>query len=546
MLKLSQSQAKNPMHFKETIRFNNKLKKNMQKEALNYRRSAVIANQKQFINSATGIEATKLAVDFIKLGNEELSSKPEKVKEQFQNYYQRLFSHSNNSDYSTLLDQHPDWAPYFQTIPGSEEIMSNITDPFTMTELQDIINLSKLKSAPGPDEITYEHFKLIKSPIILGHILKMLNYSLSQSIWPTDNNQGNIILLLKKDIYSGSPKDLRPITLLQTIRKIFTGLITRRLTDTIYSNNLLRGNNYGFVLGKSTNNPITIVRHIIYHAKLKNKKFYSLLLDIEKAYDTVPLSALILGLKRIGASDHLINIIKMLQNDRQIQVLTAYGPTDIITPERGLPQGDKISPILWNIFYDALLVRLDETFGYKFSEELSISKLTYADDLQTFTESPLEIQIQANIVSSYLNIFGMQANGGKTILWTNHPVSDLDYIREFTPTVNNELVTAIHCSTDLTRILGAFFTSDGLSTQTIAHAFNQINNLLQVISFKFTPGFLSVYLINTVLIPILAYRLQVTPIPQKAIKSLNTSFRKLVRKSITLAMLPILFSMIRS
>ena len=219
----------------------------------------------------------------------------------------------------------------------------------------------------------------------------------------------------------------------------------------------------------------------------------------------------------------------MLQSERTLQIQTAYGPSSAFSPERGLPQGDIISPILWNIFYDPLLVRIDETPGYQFTDNLTISKLAYADDLETFTDNPEILQTQADTVVSYLTIFNMQVNGSKSILWTNQAKENSEYVQSIVPHINDQPITKIHFKDDLTRTLGVFFTADGQNKSTITHATTQINNLLKVINFKFTPGFLSVYLINTVLNPILVYRLQATPVTQTELKSINTSYRKLVR-----------------
>jgi ribonuclease HI/exonuclease III len=504
------------------------------REAMQHTLVSVYNNQKQFISNKLGNEPTKFVLKYIKVPEkDEFTSKPEEVQEYIAKHFNDIYSNTIANEYQEnperMKEDNPAWRESFDVIPGSREILKEVTVAFTQKELNEFIAQCNNGSAPGPDQLSYEHFRTIKSKLMLKMILDLLNNSLLTGNWPEDNNKGTITLLLKKDIYRGNASDLRPITLLQTIRKIFTGLLTNRLTKEIYSNNLLRGNNYGFTPGRSTNDYITILKHAIDHAKITNKKLYALLLDIEKAYDTVPEIALQLALNRIGASQHLIKIIRMLHRNRNIRIITAAGLSKEITPARGLPQGDKISPLLWNIFYDALLCKLDEAEGYAFSDNLQICKLAFADDLTTISDSIEKTNKHSKIVTSFLSMFHLKVNATKSILLTNLNKIDAEHLRNSEIKVDGIALTDIRSKGDITRILGVFLTADGDNHRTIQHAITQVDNMLKIIKWKFTPGPLIVYLINMVFIPILAYRLQVTPVLLTKLNEINTMFRKITR-----------------
>jgi Reverse transcriptase (RNA-dependent DNA polymerase) len=409
--------------------------------------------------------------------------------------------------------------------------MENATDPFTISELADLIKSAKSGSAPGPDELSYEYFKLITSNQVLQVILKLLNLSLLHNLWPQENNEGTIILLLKKDSYNGNPQDLRPITLLQILRKLFTGMLTKRMADILYTNNILKGNNYGFAPGKSTNDVISIYKHAIDHSKLKKKSLFAVALDIEKAYDTVPEIAMILSLKRVGASAHLIKIILMLHNDRHLRVLTASGLTENFTPSTGLPQGDKISPLLWIIHYDPLLCQLDlSDRGYHFTQEIILNKLTFADDLTLLCDNIPSLQPQIDTVVSFLDMYGQRVNPTKTEVHSNLDPSALQILLDAQLNINGNNLEKIYGNNKLHRVLGAFFTMDGNDHQTIEHAMNQAQGLLSSIKRSYTPGPLASYLINVVLIPILAYRLQVASVKTTKLQKIDKLFRATIRK----------------
>ncbi|EXX77812.1 hypothetical protein RirG_020420 [Rhizophagus irregularis DAOM 197198w] len=57
----------------------------------------------------------------------------------------------------------------------------------------------------------------------------------------------------------------------------------------------------------------------------------------------------------------LVEWIIALFKHRSLRVATAYGLSDGFTGYDGIDQGDALSPLLWRIFYDPLLVRIQQT-----------------------------------------------------------------------------------------------------------------------------------------------------------------------------------------
>jgi hypothetical protein len=111
----------------------------------------------------------------------------------------------------------------------------------------------------------------------------------------------------------------------------------------------------------------------------------------------VPFNSIFQSLKRLKIPDSFIDQVKkLLERSVCIDTLifpiildTPIGTTRIIHVEKGLPQGDPMSPILWNIFYDALLVELQELKGYTFTNNVQISNLAYADDIHPISDNQL-------------------------------------------------------------------------------------------------------------------------------------------------------------
>jgi len=76
----------------------------------------------------------------------------------------------------------------------------------------------------------------------------------------------------------------------------------------------------------------------------------ALLVDLSKAFDTVPHQLLLTELRDIGCSTEVLNWFCNYLSDRLQRVITYEEVTDWIMASRGFPQGSGLSPLLFNIF----------------------------------------------------------------------------------------------------------------------------------------------------------------------------------------------------
>jgi hypothetical protein len=290
-------------------------------------------------------------------------TEPNQIKKSVNDFYKKLFDTNNNKP-AIDLDNSP-WNNKLQPLSWiNAQDMQDLADPITSTEVYNTLRTLKNKKTPGPDNMPYELYKLLnKDNPMINLLTQYFNYWMKYTIVPKDANKGTIICLPKTKEYTGDLGKIRPITLLQTERKIVTAIINRRLQIKNEELNLLRGNNFGFMTGKSTNNNVTIIKSIIDQAKVHNKELYIASLDIQKAYDSVPWEAIEVTLRRIKVPQRLIKLFKILCLDpsRKLTIDTPYGPTEWFSPRTSVPQGDKSSCILWNIFYDPVLVEMENS-----------------------------------------------------------------------------------------------------------------------------------------------------------------------------------------
>jgi hypothetical protein len=185
----------------------------------------------------------------------------------------------------------------------------------------------------------------------------------------------------------------------------------------------------------------------------------------------------------------------------------------------GLALCSILAPILWAIFYDPLLIMLQKmTTGFKINEdqpdEARITALAFADDLTPIATNNEDQQAQLNIIHSFLSFHGMKMNVTKTHVLTNLIESDDRF-----PDNENRLhlggvpIASVNRRHKVSRILGFFVSMDGNAKTTLDHAMYVFKNQLKRINYKMVPCKAAVDLINNDVLAKLAYRLQVTALP---------------------------------
>ena len=267
---------------------------------------------------------------------------------------------------------------YTSDAPNLEDLKP-CESTITLEEINSIISISRLDEAimqlkknksPGHDSISNEMlteaYEIIKVPL-----LNIMKLSLIHAQVPTAWQSANSAILSKpgKDDYYNA-KSFRIITLSSCTLKLMERLILWHLQRDLKLETALSPKQYGFRKGCSTEEAILkLVAKIESALKIGN---YSLgiFLDIAGAFDNIPFIAIKRALEKTKAKGNVSNWILHLIKSRKLK-LNLKGVAIIIWILAGCPQGGVLSPFLWNIVLDSLLVLLDTI------NEL----LAFADDL---------------------------------------------------------------------------------------------------------------------------------------------------------------------
>ena len=150
----------------------------------------------------------------------------------------------------------------------------------------------------------------------------------------------------------------------------------------------------GFRKGRGTRDQIANIRWIMEKAIEFQKNIYFCFIDYAKAFDSVDHNKLRKILKEMGIPDHLTCLLRNLHAGQEATVKTGHGTTDWFQIGKGVHQGCKLSPCLFN-FYAEYIMRnagLEEAqAGLKIAGR-NINNLRYADDITLTAESEEELK----------------------------------------------------------------------------------------------------------------------------------------------------------
>ena len=245
--------------------------------------------------------------------------------------------------------------------------------------------------SPGPDGLPYififkmwTHLKKI--------IMTLLIKSFRLGEFNKELSEGLIVFLHKNGKPTNEIKGWRPLTLLNSVYKIASGVLAQRIKKFI--NKITHEHQYGFVSGKNASDMVELLNKIMSNSKRGNLHTVLLALDFKGAFDTVRHEAIIRALKMKGFGPKYINwVAALLANNESKLVINGRTNDDYkIKVKRSARQGDPLSPYLFILVLDELLERMDcdDILEGIVVENKIINSLAFADDNYTAIVDTLE------------------------------------------------------------------------------------------------------------------------------------------------------------
>lgn len=220
----------------------------------------------------------------------------------------------------------------------------------SLEELVSAIKILKVAKSPGRNGIRSETIKWIGTELKL-HLLKVFNDCWTgHSPIPREWVDSQVICIYRGKGPETNLANYRPIFLLNTIGKIYASIIMNRLTRKLAES--LPKAQYGFREGRSVEQAILGVRTIIQKAIDQRKELVLVFVDLRKAFDSLPVNAIIKRLIELRCSWNLVNL---LRSPMASPKRTIYGGKESFEMQKVVRQGSKEGPLLFNLTFQMIL-----------------------------------------------------------------------------------------------------------------------------------------------------------------------------------------------
>jgi len=292
----------------------------------------------------------------------------------------------------------------------------------------------KNNKAPGEDGIAIELLK--GGHAVARHLARLFTSCIVNRTVPDMWNNAIIVLLHKK----GDIKDInnyRPISLTSHTSKLFSKVLLNRIERTLDEN---QGREQaGFRKGYSTTDHLHVINQLVEKCSEFSISLCLAFVDYEKAFDSVEHIKVMEAISNQKVAAEYIELLSSIYNNATSKIRLDRD-SEIFRIERGVRQGDTISPKLFNAALEQVFRQLDwENAGIVVNGE-RLNHLRFADDIVLISSSGTELEQMLNQLSNRSHDLGLRMNMKKTKVMFNeycleHPLhvgqEPVEHVQEY-------------------------------------------------------------------------------------------------------------------
>lgn len=385
-------------------------------------------------------------------------------------YFKSLFSSTSNADFSRIFQGFSS-----RVSTGMNELL---TREVSKEEVRDSVFSIKPGSAPGPDGMTgifFQKYWDIVGDQVTTEVLKFFE----TGSFPVEWNYTHLCLIPKIEDHV-LMSDLRPISLCSVLYKIISKILAARLKPMMVD--IVSPTQSAFVEERLITDNILIAHEMI-HALRTNEKisssFMAIKSDMSKAYDRVEWGYLRALLQALGFDDVWIQRVMFCVTTVTYSTLINDQPFGCIQPDRGLRQGDPLSPFLFVLCTEGLIHLIEQAVshgrlqGIQFSENgPMIHHMLFADDSLFICKASVpEAEEIMRILLVYEEATGQKVNVAKSAITFGAKVVDTS--REVI-----KMITGIDKEGGTGSYLGLPECFSGSKTELLAYIYDKLKDRL--------------------------------------------------------------------
>ncbi|GKV29684.1 hypothetical protein SLEP1_g38589 [Rubroshorea leprosula] len=367
------------------------------------------ANTKFFHRSIKG-RRYRNEINSIRINGEQYTG-VEVIKREVAKYFQELFTEEK------WRRPKLDGICFRQITQADNELL---TANFSEQEIKEAVWNCDPSKSPGPDGFNFR-FIMTMWEVVKDDIINFVREFHQHGKMVRGSNASFIVLIPK----TGNPQaieEFRPISLIGVIYKIMAKLLANRLRKVL--SKVIGEQQMAFIEGRQLVEGAVIANEILDEVKKKKKKGFLFKVDFEKAYDKVSWDFIDYMMMRMGFCATWREWIQECLNSSSVSILINGSPTNQFPVNKGIRQGDPLSPFLFVIVAEGLNGLMSSAVDkerYKGvgigNGDAMVTHLQFADDTIFFGDATEDnIRVIKCIVRTFELVSGLKINFGKSQL----------------------------------------------------------------------------------------------------------------------------------
>jgi hypothetical protein len=216
----------------------------------------------------------------------------------------------------------------------------------SLSEVQEAIKGLKAGNAPGPNGVPKKALKHLPKRAIT-FITKLFNAHLRRQYLPPGWKHGRVISILKPGKDPTLPSSYRPISLLDTVGKLFEKVLVTRVLREVNKRGLLRDE---FRPRHRTPLQLTCLVERVNINFDDSRLTGNVFLDVAKAFDTVKVEGLLYKFTILNFPSYLVKTLSPYFHQRTFQTSFKSSTTTRRNMRAGVAQGALVSPALFSLY----------------------------------------------------------------------------------------------------------------------------------------------------------------------------------------------------